>query len=1018
MKRARSTALLAAAVAAGPAAGQLVHQQPYSTDFHDPAHSLENLHPAEGYEVSLFASEQDFPIGNPVALTFDARGRLWVATMPSYPQRLPNVEPDDKIVILEDSDGNGSADRHTVFADGLNQPTGFELGDGGAYVAQIPNLLFLEDTDGDGVADRREVILQGFGTEDSHHAISSFTWGPGGGLYFQEGLFHHTQVETPHGVVRLVNGGVFRYEPRQFRLEVFAAYPFVNPWGHVFDRWGQNFVSDGSPGRNYFAAPAASKVTYPRRLGSMNDFTVRVRPLTGSEIVSSSHFPDSVQGNFLVCEVFTGMIRQYRLSDSGSGFAADEADQLLYSSLRSFRPIAVQFGPDGALYVVDWSNWAINHPDKSMRDYRRDSDHGRIWRVKHATRSLVAPPDVAGASTPALVRLLETYEDRTRYRVRRELRERPQADVLAALQVWLQELDTRELEEGGEADVAAYEHHRLEALWAYQNLNVVNTTLLTRMLGSTEPRARAAATRVARFWRRDLDNLLALLTERVEDSFARTRLEALVGLSFLDSEDAAEAALRARDHPTDHYIDYVLGNTVDSLENAWLTGLERDPSLLDSLSTAQGRYLLGRLATGKLERLPAHALIDRALLHRADGDFERQRRALERLSATARETPAMLLAGELQRLDQVRPVEPGRLDRLVEHLFEQDAESLRAAAGVLESLSRTAAGKDVRSAAIAVLIVAGGSPSPGGVLPPHADAERLIDWLRAVDRLPPPLAAEAFPAVSALLDDPGSQDRRVLDAAALTLAGMTQTARRGFRRLAALASDPATRTTALEALGELTANAPDAWPEVGDEEALGSAVLAAIRAAPARDLTSSRYRRIHDLGRRIADRLIGRSAGERGKELRDELVNLAPAIVAIRAVPHETRFDMDEFTVPAGRPVEITFRNDDVKSHNFVLVRPGKLEEVGLATEAEAERDPIGMEKAGYVPRQTHLVVAHTGLVEAGEEGVLRFDAPRAPGRYEFACMVPGHWTSMSGTMSVVERPPRASRPQRKSSPS
>jgi len=157
----------------------------------DPQVALKHLKAAEGYEVNLFASEQDFPLDNPVSLTFDAKGRLWVATMPTYPQVLPGKKPSDKLIILEDTDHDGRADKHTVFIDGLYLPGGFELGDGGAYIAEQPNLIFAKDTDGDDVADVRETVLYGFGTEDSHHAISAFTWGPGGGLYFQEGTFLH-----------------------------------------------------------------------------------------------------------------------------------------------------------------------------------------------------------------------------------------------------------------------------------------------------------------------------------------------------------------------------------------------------------------------------------------------------------------------------------------------------------------------------------------------------------------------------------------------------------------------------------------------------------------------------------------------------------------------------------------------------------------------------------------------------------------------------------------------------------
>ena len=135
-------------------------------------------------------------------MAFDAKGRLWVTTMESYPMYLPGTPVNDKVLILEDTDGDGKADKQTVFADGLQVPGGIELGDGGAYVAQQPNLMFIKDTDGDDMADEYHYRLHGFDSADSHHAISAFTWGPGGALYFQEGTFHQTQVETPYGPVR------------------------------------------------------------------------------------------------------------------------------------------------------------------------------------------------------------------------------------------------------------------------------------------------------------------------------------------------------------------------------------------------------------------------------------------------------------------------------------------------------------------------------------------------------------------------------------------------------------------------------------------------------------------------------------------------------------------------------------------------------------------------------------------------------------------------------------------------
>ena len=429
----------------------------------DPRVALERLRPAPGYEVNLFASEEQFPeIAKPVAMTFDARGRLWVLTSPTYPHLAPGKTPADKLVILEDTNTDGRADKSTVFADQLHLPMGFELGDGGVYVSQEPNLMFLRDTNGDDRADERRVILHGFGTEDSHHAIHAFQWGPGGDLYFQEGTFLHSQVETPHGPVRVENAAVFRYLPKAERLEVFVSYPFANPWGHVVDSWGQHFISDASGGANYYGTPFSGHVDYPRKQRPMKEWTLtKVRPTGNIEFIRSRHFPDDVQGHFVINNVigFHGT-KQYRVVEDGSGFTGIEVEPLLQSTDPNFRPVAMQMGPDGALYIGDWFNPLIGHMQYSLRDPRRDVQHGRIWRVTAKGRPLVPRPKIHGQAIPALLENLKAYEDRTRYWTRRELRERPTDQVVAALGTWVAGLDTTE---------ADYEHRLLEALWVYEH---------------------------------------------------------------------------------------------------------------------------------------------------------------------------------------------------------------------------------------------------------------------------------------------------------------------------------------------------------------------------------------------------------------------------------------------------------------------------------------------------------------------------------------------------------------------
>lgn len=525
-----------------------------------PEESLKDFKLPAGYEINLFASEVEFPeLQNPVQFAFDNRGRLWVATMPSYPMYYPGIKPNDRILILEDTNGDGKADKKTVFAEGLHVPTGIALGNGGCYVAQQPNLVFLKDTDGDDKADYREIIAHGFDSADSHHSISAFRWGPGGDLYFMEGTFHHTQIETPYGPTRLKNAGVFRHEPLRHRTDVFVSYGFANPWGICWDKWGQTFLADASGGANYFATAFSGDVDYPTKHPGMQQFlTKQWRPTCGCQTVSSRNFPDEVQGDYLLnnCIGFLGTL-QYRFKDKGSGFEATPVEPLLQSKDPNFRPVDLRFGPDGALYICDWFNPLVGHMQHSLRDPNRDKSHGRIWRVTYKDRPLVKTPKIEGATIPALLDCLKEYEEYTREHAKQELRTRNPKEVETALVEWVKKLDPKDKEHG---------HHLLEALWVRQYIERVNEAFLKQLLRHTDPKVRAAATRVLCYWRDRVAKPLDLLKAQAQDDHPRVRLEAIRALSFFDSPEALEIAVETLTLPQDYYLEYTLKETMKTLD--------------------------------------------------------------------------------------------------------------------------------------------------------------------------------------------------------------------------------------------------------------------------------------------------------------------------------------------------------------------------------------------------------------------------------------------------------------------
>jgi len=359
--------------------------------------AIEKMTVAEGAKVNLFASEEQFPeLINPVQIGFDTRNRLFVATWPGYPHWKPGEQMNDKLLILEDTDGDGKADSCKTFADGLHNPTGFEFWGGGVFVAMAPDLLFLKDTDGDDVADVRIRVLHGLSSGDTHHAANSFVFGPDGNIYFGEGIFHRSQIETPHGPIRNRDGCIWRFDPRTWKVERFIPYDFANPHGHVFDRWGQNFVHDGTSAYPYHAAIISGHIDYPNKRRKTPPSPLvyhrKTRPCPGTEILSSDHFPDEYQDNLLVGNVigFQGILR-YRLDDKDSSFAGVEQPYLVQSTDRNFRPTDIEVGPEGAIYFSDWQNPIIGHMQHHIRDPSRDNKHGRIYRITYPSRPAQRP---------------------------------------------------------------------------------------------------------------------------------------------------------------------------------------------------------------------------------------------------------------------------------------------------------------------------------------------------------------------------------------------------------------------------------------------------------------------------------------------------------------------------------------------------------------------------------------------------------------------------------------------------
>ena len=513
-----------------------------------------------GYTAQLFADETD-GIANPVCMSWDPAGRLWVLCTQAYPQLEPSYTPNDQLLILEDTNGDGRADKTTVFADDLNMPTGFALGHGGAYVGQGNDLLHLEDSDGDDKADTRRVVLTGFGTGDTHQNINSFTWSPGGELLFCQGLHAFSRVETPWGISRLDEYGTWRLRPLQLDLDGFRRTSGGgNPWGVAFGNWGEPFVkSNGTGISELLPGMVSTEQIESFRGGAMEIGATQIKSMI-IEFAESPHLPDDIQGEMLIAGYFARDINRFQWEPDGSGHHLKNRPDLMTSSHNAFRPVDIRIGPDGAIYIADWFNPIIGHYQASFRHPDRDKTHGRIWRISAKGRPLAKTPALAQMNAAELCQQLTSDWRYVRYQAKRLLADLPKDKVIAAVSGWVADLDKNDPD---------LEHHWYEAIGVFESHEVINLPLLKRLLVAKDYRARAYATRVVGRWHDRLETPLQQLEKSITDENARVRLEAIVACSDIRTPESIIVAAKALNRAMDHFTYHALTQTAYALTPHW-----------------------------------------------------------------------------------------------------------------------------------------------------------------------------------------------------------------------------------------------------------------------------------------------------------------------------------------------------------------------------------------------------------------------------------------------------------------
>jgi putative membrane-bound dehydrogenase-like protein len=693
--------------------------QPYLT----PEESRQRFKVPPGWEVKVFAAEPD--IINPVAFTVDERGRLWVVECFEYPRRTPKgKKPRDRIKVLEDTDGDGKCDKVTVWAEGKSLPigwdlaTGIEVGNGGVYLGAAPYLFFLKDGKGTGKCDSQEILLRGFGSEDTHETLNTFTWGPDGKLYGLHGIFTNSKVD---GVK--MNAAVWRYAPSpptplpqrgegsktgassppspprgrggpggvRGQFDIFAEGT-SNPWGLDFDPRGQCYVAccviphlfHILPGGTYLRQAGAS--FNPHAYGLLTEICDHLHHKesgwahAGLLVLEGDHVPREYQGSLIMGSIHGCAVKRDVLRRNGSSFRAGHAPDFLLSGDKNFRPINLRWAPDGSIYLIDWHD---QNPCHQAPPDSWDMTHGRIYKIQRKGLKPTPPPDLAKKSSAELVELLANDNPwwyRTALRLLGERRDRSVVPALRAV-----------------ALTAKKETLALRGLWGLYAVGGLDDATAEKLLAHASPWVRSWSVRLLGEPGKLSPKLLAKLTGLAEtDPSPEVRSQ------------LASTAQRLKEHDTLPLLHNLMKHKADAKDPCiplmlWLAyeprvAAQRNPALDWLKKAAPGNPLvtneivpraLRRLAsTGKAEDLAACV----AFLAEVK-DVGARRQALEGLTQALKGRQVDAPAGWKAVQAALLKEGDGRVQQLARQLAVnfQDREAIRRALAIAADAGKGAA---------------------------------------------------------------------------------------------------------------------------------------------------------------------------------------------------------------------------------------------------------------------------------------------------------------------------------------
>ena len=596
----------------------------------EPEEAAKRFRLPEGFTIELFAAEP--AIGKPINMNFDAQGRLWVTQSAEYPFPAAPGGGKDRIVVLEDTDGDGRAEVVDSFVDTLNIPIGILPYRSGAIAYSIPNLYNFQSVPGKGLVS--EIVAGPFGYIDTHGMVSNLVRGYDGWVYACHGFSNSSMpVGTDGTRLHMESGNTFRFQPDGSRLEQ-TTFGRVNPFGQVFDEWGYLYSVDCHSSPLYQLIQGGEYPHFGKEESGIG-FAPVMKPheqestaLSGIAYYTSTAFPEPYRHNIFIGDVVKSRIYRYSFTFNGATPVAKKEEDLVITDDPWFRPVDVKMGPDGALYIADFYNRIIGHYEVPLDHPGRDRERGRIWRITYTGKGKPASQlrtNWRQAPIEALIRGLQNENLETRMQITNELTDRIGQQAAAPLQ---------QLLEGGRAGVLQWVH----GLWVLQRIDALPAPLLKRGLQHTDERVRTHAMRVLHARKETDPSWLRFALEGLKDPVPHVQRAAVEMLGASAQPAALDALLHFGTNipESDTHLSYTAQIGLrDLLRHEKLLGpalrQARDPqqtallchALLGVDQTEAGNFLARQIASGLAAAAHLPAMLTHAAQYAALGEVKK-----------------------------------------------------------------------------------------------------------------------------------------------------------------------------------------------------------------------------------------------------------------------------------------------------------------------------------------------------------------------------------------------------------